>query len=69
MVFFVLMLCGTIAFFYLYSTRIDEISRLITGLLCLLCLLFSLIYAPWLIKSILVLAIVLLFPHYQRSAF
>jgi hypothetical protein len=69
MLYFLLMMGGAIAFFYLYSTRTDEISRLMTGLLCLLCFLVSLIYAPWLVKSIAILAIVLLFPQYQRSVF
>jgi len=65
--FFLLALGSAIACFYFYSSRTDEISRLITACLALFCLLFSLIYAPWFIKIAVVIAIALLFPNYRRN--
>ncbi|MDX2232415.1 MAG: riboflavin synthase subunit alpha [Leptolyngbyaceae cyanobacterium bins.349] len=64
---FLLMLGGAIAASHLYYTRSDEISRLITGLLSLLCLLLSLIYAPWIIKVIAMIAIVFRLPSYRQN--
>ncbi len=64
---FILTMIGTIASFHLYYSLSDEISRLITGLLSQMCLLLSLIYAPWFIKIVVVIAIIRLLPNYRRT--
>ena len=64
---FLLALGGAIASSHLYYTRSDEISRLITGLLSLICLLLSLVYAPWFIKIVAVIAIAILFPSDRQN--
>lgn len=64
---FLLALGGTIVCTHIYYTSLNEISRLTTGLLSLLCLLLCLIYAPWFIKAVAVIALVFVFPGDRRK--
>lgn len=64
---FLLALSGAIAAFYCYQCCRDEITRLVTGLLSQICLLLSLIYAPWLLKIAAMVAVVRLFPNYRSN--
>jgi hypothetical protein len=65
---FLLALGGTIAFFHLSCTLSDDIFRMLAGLISQLCLLLSLIYAPWIVNLAAVIAIVSLLPGYRRNA-